>query len=63
MNINVIITFHTVFNVETMGIGNVPDVADRWEEESAIGNDEVVRDGVVVFNAPLLDGDPRLARL
>ena len=46
-----------------MGIGNVPDVADRGEEESAIGNDEVVRDGVVVFNAPLLDGDPRLARL
>ena len=43
--------------------GNVPDVADRGEEESAVGNDEVVGDGVVVFNAPLLDGDPRLARL
>ena len=45
----------------------LPDVADRGEEKSPVGHDEVVGSAaaaaVLVVDAPLLDDDPRLAGL
>ena len=43
-----------------------PDVVDGGEEQSPVGHDEVVGSAgspVIVVDAPLLDGDPRLAGL